>query len=70
VVLEAGGRIQRREVASSRGYLSGSELVVTFGLGQAEKIDRLTIHWPGRDAGAPTVQTDLACDREYQIRQP
>jgi hypothetical protein len=70
VVLEAGGRIQRREVASSRGYLSGSELVVTFGLGQAEKIDRLTIHWPGREAGAPTVQTDLACDREYQIRQP
>jgi hypothetical protein len=69
VVLEAGGREQRREVASTRGYLSGSELVLTIGLGKETKIDRVTIHWPGRDAGSPTVLTDLEIDREHHIIQ-
>jgi enediyne biosynthesis protein E4 len=70
VILEAGGEEQRREVASARGYLSQSELVVTFGLGKHEKIDRVTIHWPGRDAGPPTVLTDLEVDREHHVVQP
>jgi hypothetical protein len=69
VVLQAGGREQRREVASARGYLSQSELVLTFGLGTATQIDRLTIHWPGKDAGVPTVLTDLAIDQEHHIVQ-
>jgi hypothetical protein len=67
VILEAGGREQRREVASARGYLSQSELVLTFGLGSTTKADRVTIHWPGKDAGQPTVLTDLAIDREHHI---
>ncbi|MBY0228637.1 MAG: CRTAC1 family protein, partial [Gemmataceae bacterium] len=32
VELEAGGRVQKREVQGARGYLSSSELVLTFGL--------------------------------------
>jgi hypothetical protein len=69
VTLEAGGRVQRREVASARGYLSASELTLTFGLGKADKIDRVTIHWPGRAAGPPQVLTDLASNQEHRIEQ-
>ena len=35
-----------RFVTTGGSYLSQSELTATFGLGAAEKIDRLTIRWP------------------------
>ncbi|HBI46608.1 MAG TPA: CRTAC1 family protein [Planctomycetales bacterium] len=69
IVLEAGAVVQQREIAASRGYLSASELVVTFGLGAATKIDRVTIRWPGRDAGAPQVLMDVAVDKVNTVDQ-
>jgi hypothetical protein len=69
VILQAGAKEQRREVASGRGYLSQSELVLTFGLGTATTVDRVTIHWPGKNAGPPTVLTDVEIDREHYIVQ-
>src|SRR5262249_4695086 len=68
VVLEAGGIEQKRIVGGARRYLSSSELVLTFGLGSEEHIDRVTIHWPGRKAGKQ-VLTDLEIDREHVVRQ-
>jgi hypothetical protein len=47
VRLRAGGVAQYRRVHTSRGYLSQVELPVTFGLGKANRIDELTITWPG-----------------------
>jgi hypothetical protein len=69
IVLEAGGREQRREVCTARGYLSQSELVQTFGLGDVTRVDRVTIHWPGAKAGLPTVLTDLEADSERHVVQ-
>jgi hypothetical protein len=69
VTLEAGGVTQRREVCSSRGYLSQSEMVLTFGLAKATKVDRITIQWPGKDASEPEVLTGLEIDREHAIKQ-
>jgi hypothetical protein len=69
VTLEAGGVVQKREVCAARGYLSQSELVLTFGLGKATKVDRLTIHWPGRDAGPPQVLTGIEVDRLLKVAQ-
>ena len=68
VVLEAGGTTQRRELASARGYLSQSELPLTFGLGQVEKVDRMTIYWPGRKGGKQEL-TNLAVNQVHHIRQ-
>ena len=31
----------------TRGYLSQSELPVTFGLGSADRIDEAIVNWPG-----------------------
>jgi hypothetical protein len=68
VTLEAGGTVQHREVASARGYLSQSELTLTFGLGPATAVDRVTIRRPGKEGGE-TVVTDLKADRVHEIRQ-
>jgi hypothetical protein len=69
VTVEAGGKIVRREVAGARGYLSQSELPVVVGLGPAETIDRVTVRWPGRDAGPPQVWTNLKASAAYTLRQ-
>jgi len=68
VTLEAGGLVQHREVTSARGYLSQSELPVTFGLGKETKIDKVTIRWPGKDAGE-TVLTDVKIDAVRHVVQ-
>jgi enediyne biosynthesis protein E4 len=70
VTLEADNRVQTRYIAGARGYLSQSELPVTFGLGKVNKIDRVTIRWPGKDAGPPTELSDLAVDKAHSIVQP
>src|SRR5262249_49929240 len=53
VTIEAGGRVIRRQVAGARGYLSQSELPVTVGVGPTTKVDKITVRWPGKDAGPP-----------------
>jgi hypothetical protein len=44
--LEAGGRRQLREVNPYGSFLSQSDHAVHFGLGDAERVDRLVVHWP------------------------
>ena len=68
VTLFAGKDVQKRELIGSRGYLSSSELALTFGLGKADKIDRAEIIWPGRDT-KPQVVTDLQINQVNRIRQ-
>jgi hypothetical protein len=68
VTLEAGGVTQRRQVASGRGYLSQSELVVTFGLGDVKKVDRVVIHWPGKDGGTTELK-DIAVNKVHRVVQ-
>ena len=69
VTVEAGGKVYRRDVAGARGYLSQSELPVTVGLGSTEKVDKITVRWPGKDAGPPQVWTDLITNARYTLRQ-
>jgi len=64
----ADGR-QRQELRAARGYLSQSETVLTFGLGQADRADRVTIRWPGREAGPPTVLENLPAGTVHLVRQ-
>lgn len=46
VTAVTGGRSQVRYLQPTRGYLSSSEPVVHFGLGEDEVIDRLEVQWP------------------------
>jgi hypothetical protein len=70
VTVSAGGKKQQRFVTSARGYLSQSELPLTFGLGKADKIDSVEIRWPGAPPGEVQVLSPPpAVDRVHQIRQ-
>ena len=65
----SGKHVQKREVVGSRSYMSSSDLAVTFGLGTADKIDRVEIHWPGKDV--PTqVLSDVAVNKSHKVRMP
>jgi len=64
LVLEAGGRTQRRTVMPTRSYLSQVALPVHFGLGESERIDSLTIRWP--DGGKQTL-IDIQIDRLLEV---
>jgi len=46
VRLSSGGESQTQTLRSGSSYLSSSELVLTFGLGQRDKADTIEIRWP------------------------
>ena len=71
VYCEAGGVRQRGEVASGRGYLSQSDLRVHFGLGEAERVDRLEVVWPNGSRESfrpPSVDRILVVEQGKGIR--
>lgn len=67
VVLEANGETQRRLVSPTKSYLSSSEPIVTFGLGDTTQIERLEVTWPDGTLQAVEVPSDV--DRTLQVRR-
>ena len=67
VRLTAGGITRERAVTAGRGYLSQSELPLTFGLGTATTIDRVEVRWPGAKAFVPI--TTPAIDTRAQVQE-
>lgn len=65
VETEAG--VQVRTLTLARGYLSSSEPVLHFGLGEQTRVRRLTLEWP---SGVRQVLEDLAADRRYEVTEP
>jgi hypothetical protein len=60
LTLTANGVTQRRSVMPTHSYLSQVELPVTFGLGDAQQVDSLTIDWPnGRSQNIPVAEVDI-----------
>lgn len=68
VEVQAGGQTFRRSITGARGYLSQPEMTVTVGLGNVEKVDKITIRWPGQSGGSETW-TNLAIDRVHELKQ-
>jgi hypothetical protein len=46
VTATIGGRTLAQQVSGGQSYLSASEKTLTFGLGDAAKIDAVDIRWP------------------------
>ncbi len=65
--LETAAGVQVRQLVVGRGYLSSSEPVLHFGLGEESSIERLIVEWP---SGHRQTFTDLAADRRYTITEP
>ena len=67
VEVSAGGATQRGQVMPTRGYLSQVERTLTFGLGKASRVDKLTVHWSDGTSQAVEVP---GVDRVLHIRKP
>jgi hypothetical protein len=66
IILEAGGRKQTRFAQGGGSYASSSDRRHVFGLGTAERIDKLTVVWPN---GEEQQFADLKLDRYYRLRE-
>jgi hypothetical protein len=64
VRVTAGGTTQTEEVRSGGGFASQSDLRLHFGLGAAERIDRVEILWP---SGQREERTNLAVNRIHRL---
>jgi hypothetical protein len=79
VKVNSGGETQTQMLRSGSSYLSASELVLTFGLGQRDKAEAIEIRWPSGQldrlssvpAGATTTVTEgkgITARREFGVR--
>ena len=66
VKLFSGGLVETRMVRSGSSYLSQSELPLTFGLGQRDKVERVVIDWP---SGRNEEFKDLAAGKAYEFTE-
>src|SRR5437870_10632896 len=66
VKLTAGGETQTQMLRSGSSYLSASELVLTFGLGQREKAEALEVRWP---SGHVDHLTKIAAGQTITIKE-
>jgi hypothetical protein len=67
VRVEAGGRTWTQCHDGKSGYLSQSALPLYFGLGDATKIDRVEVTWPG--GRKQTVTANLAANKLVTIKE-
>jgi hypothetical protein len=61
-----GGEAQMRMVHGGSSYLSQSELPVTFGVGERDRIERLVVEWP---SGATQEFKSLVTGKGYQLTE-
>jgi hypothetical protein len=70
VRLSSNGDTQTQMLRSGSSYLSSSELILTFGLGQRDKADAIEIRWPSgqvdRLSNVPAGQTVTATEAKGQ----
>ncbi len=67
VRVTAAGRTQFDQVRSGGSYLSQSDLRLHFGLGHAQRAERIEIAWP---SGVRQVLRDVTADRVLAIEEP
>ena len=67
LVAEWDGGMRATELRTAGGFQSSVPAEAHFGLGSAQRLERLTIRWP---SGAEQVLTDLAVDRVLTVEEP
>lgn len=67
VYISAGGKKQVREMTLMRGYLSGDDPKMHFGLGEADKIESMRVEWA---SGHTQVFSDLKANQLYTVTEP
>ena len=67
IKVRVSGKVLSRQVMPTRSYLSQSELPVTIGLGEADKVDSVEISWP---SGATQKLSAPRLDQLTVITEP
>ena len=67
VRIESAAGVQVRQLVLARGYMSSSEPIVHFGLGEDDLIKRMIVTWP---SGQVQTFENLAVDQRYTITEP
>ena len=67
VTVRVNGQTLARQVMPTRSYLSQSELPLTFGLGDATRVDEIKIVWPG---GKTQTLSGVEMDALQEVREP
>ncbi len=65
--IETDSGMQVKRLSLARGYMSGEEAALHFGLGEETNIQKLTLQWP---SGHVQEFDALAADRIYVISEP
>jgi enediyne biosynthesis protein E4 len=66
VTVQTGEGPRTQEVRSGGSYISQNDLRLHFGLGQAEKAEKVTIRWP---SGLSETLSGLAANKFYFVRE-
>jgi tetratricopeptide (TPR) repeat protein len=66
ITIESGGIRQVAQRTGGGSFLSASDPRVRFGVGPANRVDRLEVRWP---SGRIDEHLDLAVDRIYRVRE-
>ena len=67
VQIETKSGVQVRPLVLARGYLSNSEPIVHFGLGEDSTVQKLTVNWP---SGQRQEFAEVAGDQKLTITEP
>jgi enediyne biosynthesis protein E4 len=67
ITLDRGGQLQMRYLTLARGWTSTSEPIVHFGVGDAERVEQVTIQWP---SGVTQQLQNLTVDRVHRVVEP
>ena len=67
VTLESAAGVQVRTLTLGRGFMSSSEPIVHFGMGEDALVRRLTVEWP---SGAVQTFENLPADRRFIVTEP
>ena len=67
IELSAAGKTQVREVRSGASYLSHNDMKVHFGLGKADRVDEIVLHWP---SGAVQTIENVAANQVLKVVEP
>ncbi len=66
VYVQVGPQRQMRMVKAGSGFLSCSQVAPIFGLGAANKVDRLEVHWP---SGTIQMVKNIEANQRLHIRE-
>jgi hypothetical protein len=66
VTLQSGEQLFFQELMPSRGFQSSVDYTLTFGVGQLDTIQRVTVEWPD---GRESIEHEVPTNRSLTVRQ-